>query len=434
MYLRCQRSLEGSLVSEDANHPPKQEEFSLNYFRKFMDKISVRGWRLLERLVDAKVASLGDRLLAALDHRNPADPDFFGGGSGQQLRDPGNHFTVLQIGITDACNLVCRHCGRLPGQSKIFGTLPLPTFARYLANFSPKWFDELLISEWGEPTIVPNLLDYLYLAKKTGWDKVQFITNGTCRDEALLDEIVAQRLLDQLVVSIEGADPKLYERIRRTKFAVFDRFIRTVTRLREYYESPMQFVFSVTCMKDNLDDLINIMKLAAEIKVNRVYMVHIQPYPAGDSVDGKLCVPEQSLDNVERKKVLATFREIIDYAQDQGILLVLPEACPELTGSDRIVLQPSSYDKLGTDQERRGEIAKEFTCPEPFRWVQVDQSGNVYPCCRVNKLYSLGNINNLDFYSIYHNLKYEKLRRSLRHRSEPLDICKGCGVLAGKSL
>lgn len=412
----------------------KQEGTSLNYFLKIKDGIAVRGWGLVERLVDSRVARLGDRLRVSLEQGHTADPGFFGSGPDRRLRDPGNHFTALQIGITDSCNLVCRHCGRLPGQSKIFGTLPLPTFARYLACFSPEWFDELIISDWGEPTMVPNLLDYLYLAKKTGWEKVQLITNGTCRDETLLDEIVAQKLLHQLIVSIEGADPKLYEYVRRTKFSVFDSFIRKIAKLREDYRSPMLFVFSVTCMKHNLADLPNIIDLAAEVNVNRVYMVHIHPFPAGDSVPGKLCVPEQNLDNVDRRKVLESFEKVLDRARAHGILLMLPEPFPELTGNNHVIFTPSSTLDPSTDTGLRDAVAEEYKCPEPFRWVQIDFAGNVYPCCRAKKLYSFGNINNLDFHSIYQNLKYEKLRRSLRYGGKPLDICEGCGVLKGKTL
>ncbi len=263
---------------------------------------------------------------------------------------------------------------------------------------------------------------------------MQFITNGTCRNEALLDEIIAQKLLNQIVVSIEGADPKLYEYVRGTKFSIFNRFISTISRLREYYQSPMLFAFSVTCMKENLADLHNIIKLAAEVKIDRVYMVHILPCPAGDSVDGKLCVPEQHLDNVERHRVLEAFDKVIRCAQSHEILLMLPEPFPELTGDDQIVLAPSSAREMGTDAGLREIIARDFRCPEPFRWVQVDPAGNVYPCCRVKKPYAFGNINNLDFCSIYHNLKYEKLRNSLRYGGHPLDVCEGCGVLRGKTL
>ncbi len=130
----------------------------MKYLRNLASILPVRAWGMLERLVDVKFVQLGDRLATSLASDSTAVSSFYGPGQSHQPKNPGNHFTALQIGITDSCNLVCRHCDRVPGQSKIFGTLPLPTFARYLAQFSPEWFDELLISDWGEPTLGTELV------------------------------------------------------------------------------------------------------------------------------------------------------------------------------------------------------------------------------------------------------------------------------------
>jgi len=404
------------------------------WLRKVLMDSKFRAWTTLEKIVDAKLLRLSDQLQTRLLEADCDSGDQGRVISHHPLRDPGNRFTALQIGITDLCNLVCRHCGRYPKQSDLLGTIPLAVFAKYLSRFSPDWFDELLVSDWGEPTIVPNLLDYLYLAKRSGWDKVQFVTNGTNKDEAFLDEIIAQRLVYQMIVSIEAADPKLYEHIRGARFTRFSRFVRDAARVRELYESSMILSFSVTCMKENLEELHNIVKLAADMKIDRIYMVHIQPYTAGEVVRGKLCVPTQRLDSVDRKSLLHVFHDVIDCALSNNILLMLPEPFPEITGDNSVMVTPPS--RTGeVDSGRRVQFGAKYKCVEPFRWVQLDYMGNVYPCCRIKKdLYCCGNINNLDFYSICHNLKYEKLRQSLQHGGEPLECCGGCGVLEGKTL
>jgi len=40
----------------------------------------------------------------------------------------------------------------------------------------------------------------------------------------------------------------------------------------------------------------------------------------------------------------------------------------------------------------------------------------------------------MDAPSIYGNLKYKQLLKSLKEESVPLDMCKGCGCLEGENL
>jgi len=337
-------------------------------------------------------------------------------------KSPQQRFKRLQIGITDDCNLVCGHCFRTSVKQQGFGTLPLRDFGRFLSAFSPDWFDILVVSSAGEVTLVPDLLDYLYLAKRLGWNDVCFYTNATSRNEELVEEIIVQNLLGMLGISVEAADPKLYQHIRHNKYENFERFLSNVVRLRAKYSSPMRLAFAVTCMKENLEDLPNIVKLAGEANADEIIFVHIDPQFESQSHkrQGKLCVPEQHIRNLGREKVLRVFQEVLDMARGHDLGVALPEPYPEITGYDL-----SSHNVV--DGEK-------FRCTLPFRYVQVDFDGDVFPCCRHKRRDYFGNIMKLDFASIHGNLKYKQLIDSLREGATPLDMCRGCGCLLGENL
>ncbi|MFH1113256.1 MAG: radical SAM protein [Pseudomonadota bacterium] len=336
-------------------------------------------------------------------------------------RNPPHRIKRLQIGLTDRCNLVCRHCPKLPGSNATSITLSLARFSRYLSSFSPEWFDILVVSSGGELTLMENLQDYLYLAKRAGWNDVRFFTNATRINDALFEEIIVQKLIGSIGISIEAVNPELYENIRKSSHEKFLGFLKSLTRLRDLYSSPMKLAFAVTCMRENLHDLENIARLAVHYGIDEIVMVHIDPFYGADSnVKGKLCVPEQHLRTLDRSAVLEIFERVVRIAEDHGISLVLPEPYPEITNDDM-----SRHNVI----EGQG-----YLCTVPFRYVQVDFDGEVFPCCRHKRQEYFGNINKLDFPSIYENLKYDRLLRSLKVGSKPIDMCRGCGCLRGENL
>ncbi|MBT7936321.1 MAG: hypothetical protein HN722_08985, partial [Nitrospina sp.] len=61
------------------------------------------------------------------------------------------NWSILQIPITDNCNLLCKHC---PRESKYLRKdISLENFKKYLSRFSPDNFECLLLSDFGEPLI-----------------------------------------------------------------------------------------------------------------------------------------------------------------------------------------------------------------------------------------------------------------------------------------
>jgi len=337
-------------------------------------------------------------------------------------QNPGNRWQTLQIGITENCNLICRHCGRTAHRWGE-GTVDLNTFTWYLSRFSPKWFHELLLSDFGEPTIVENFLQYLYVAKRSGWHNVQFFTNGTTTNRHLLESIVAHRLVSRMIVSVEAASPELYEDIRRgASHSSFLSFLKMVSDLKAFYKSPLELFFNVCCMKVNLSELPDIIRMARDFGIMAVFMVHINPIEIQLEGHGKLLSDDQHLDTVDRDTVVSAFQEVVNLARANDIIVTLPEEFPEISVS-QVMRGPPIWDPP----------AKPSRCNEPFRWVQVRKSGNIYPCCQMGGRYSMGNLNDLDFLSIWNNLLYRQLTEGLIPDRMPLEVCRECNVIKGKN-
>jgi len=372
----------------------------------------------MDKSIDVKISDVSDRIeINHIVSEKALTP-----------RDPGHRWKRLQIGITDLCNLLCAHCTRLPN-SPLDGTLPLKKFMYYLSRFSPDWFEQLIISDWGEPTIVKSLLDYLYFAKLSGWNNVHFITNATNPNEHLFEEIISQKLLAELFMSVEAVSPELYEFIRKTPFDKFRTFVKMVSFLRKRYNSPTTLIFNVVCMKANLHELPGIVHMAGEYGIHLVQMVHLHTTGWGNKEEGKLCVPEQHLDSMDRSQVLKTFEKVFSIAEHYKIIVNPPEFYPEIS------TRPSNiaYDDSKTYAD--GEIVDkgdDYKCQYPLTWVQVGFWGDIFPCCQMGKNWPMGNINKLDFASIWNNLRYKRLLDGLRPDGEPVEICARCNVLAGK--
>lgn len=342
-------------------------------------------------------------------------------GTQAALRDPGHRWKYLQIGLTDLCNLLCLHCSRIPKEPDLKGTLGLTAFSHYLSCFSPEWFTELEVSDWGEPTIIPGLINYLYLAKRNGWDNVGFVTNGTSRDKGLFEEIVSERLLGNLRVSTEAASPELYEKIRGSSFKRFQEFMTMIRDYKQTWGSDLKVTLCVTCMKENLHELPDIVRMAADMEVNNILMAHLNPMSHRTDTPEKLCRSEQHLDSLDRAEVLSVFEKVFTARDSTGIDIALPEAFPEISGSS-----PASSKDDDTPPN-------EYRCTEPLIRVQVGYAGDIYPCCQMGQRYSVGNINNLDMHSLWRNLKYKRLLDGLRINGDPIDACRNCNVLAGKN-
>lgn len=330
-------------------------------------------------------------------------------------------FAVLQVGITTRCNQICAHC---PRETRYEGmsTMSLEKFDSYLGQFDAGNFRGLIVSDFGEITIIPELLDYLRAARRHGFRGVHFVTNATRNDADFWHAIARERLISYLIVSLEAAEDPLYKRIRGHSFAHFHSVLQLIEKAFSSATPAIPFLLNAVCMKENLDQLPAITRLAADVNAHELHFVHLNPTNYANRSPDKLCVESQHLDTCVRSDVLKVFAEVIQIAADRNLKIRLPEPFPELTDDSSLRTSPAAE-----------AAPPALLCDRPLKWVQVGMSGEIYPCCQMSQRVSMGNLEQKSFADIWTDQGYRSLLTGLTPGNQPLSVCMECNILRGKN-
>jgi radical SAM protein with 4Fe4S-binding SPASM domain len=331
-------------------------------------------------------------------------------------------WNVLQVPITDNCNLLCKHC---PRESKYLRKdISLENFKTYLSKFSPENFESLLLSDFGEPLIRTDLMEILRYVKAQGFKHVQIVTTGSLLTEAWCKAIVEENLLHQILISIEASSKELYEYIRGSDFDLMKTNIKRLTDYKKAMGSPYpELFFNAVCLKKNIDELPGIMDLAHELGLNYAYFVHLNAVPSDiykdrrEELADKLYFEDQHLNTCDREHIEEIFKKIDRKSKEYQIPYLPPE--DYLTD-----IPKETCIEINKPEEEKG-------CHMPYSWAQVDPEGNVYPCCQISRRYSLGNLNDQNFEQIWGGDKFTEFREGLTN-GNPNKWCAVCNVYNGK--
>ena len=77
------------------------------------------------------------------------------------------------------------------------------------------------------------------------------------------------------------------------------------------------------------------------------------------------------------------------------------------------------------------KIKEDIRCNKPYEWVQVNNDGDVFPCCQIAQRYSVGNIVKKSFNDVWNGKKYKEFREGLEN-DNPNPWCQSCNIYNGK--
>lgn len=244
----------------------------------------------------------------------------------------------VALQVASACNLDCYMClehTRPPEERHgvTLRSMSRAVFDRIAEDVFP-YSSRLSFAIGGEPTLAAGFERMLERAFESG-QEIELLTNGTRLDHGRLAEVVA-RCVAYLQISLEGATPESYERVRHG--ARFARLVANLellnrARLRQRREERTHVSFWVTLLRSTVHELPQVVELAAALDVDRVHAHHVTP--ATKEAAEESLAEHAELWNDARARA-------IDYARKLGIEIDVPDPLPVSTASTSAVLVESA--------------------------------------------------------------------------------------------
>ncbi len=140
-----------------------------------------------------------------------------------------NHPHVVEIELTNNCNLNCVHCHRSKMDRKP-GNMDLSVFTKLIDEIATYPIAFLRIVGQGESALHPLFPDLMRYASGKSI-KIELTTNGTIFDLYSIEEIL-QWDIDILGISVDGLDKDSYHQIRRG-----GNYEKLVTNIQTFYST-----------------------------------------------------------------------------------------------------------------------------------------------------------------------------------------------------
>ena len=176
---------------------------------------------------------------------------------------------------TNACNLACATCVRHAWDERE-GFMEWATFEAVADGLRPG--ATVAFMGLGEPLLHPRFLEMVRLAGERGL-RTEVTTNALLLDDALAAGLLDAGL-DQLVVSIDGANAEAFGRVRSG--ASLDRVVENVRRLHDArgpnYGPGMRIGVEFVAMRSNVAELPGLGRLAARLGATFIIVSNVLAY------------------------------------------------------------------------------------------------------------------------------------------------------------
>ncbi len=228
----------------------------------------------------------------------------------------------LVFELTNACNLNCVMCGRNAADFK-----PTMFDMDVFRSFEPLMdtVEEVTLMGWGEPTIHPHFNEMLEIINKHSARKY-FCSNGMNLQK--IQDAIFDYKVDVFAVSLDGATDLTNSRIRRgSKIEQITKDLKEIVRIKKERGLKYPWINFVFCaMRSNIQELPDLVRLAAEIGIEEVKVVYLTVF--GEDLMNESLWGQDAL-------VHKMFEEAIRVGEELGIVLKLPHYVGEDIAKDR---------------------------------------------------------------------------------------------------
>lgn len=308
----------------------------------------------------------------------------------------------VTLNITNQCNLNCLYCA-VSSTKNSPGDLSLEEWKDVIDELARIKVFHLLISG-GEPfirqdfqQILKHILHYHF--------RISINTNGTLFNKEILYLLSESWRLDDLQVSLDGADPDVHNVIRGK--GSFEKTINGVKQLRQW-EIPFSF-FVVVC-KNNKNQIDKIVWLGEKVGASRITFSSLLPQGSALSHldDLFLSFEEQKDVNAKLRKLRQEYPQLVSGSLMEGIKMMDSISKPD-------ILFNSS-----------GKPHKITSCAGSVKECSIRPEGWVIPCDRLWD-FTVGNVKDEPFQSIWlHSEGFRYFRKRYSRSMDFFNECKDC--------
>jgi len=302
------------------------------------------------------------------------------------------------IRVTMACNLKCKHCYSIAGK-KLNNELSLGEIKKVVNELKQLGAIRIFFTG-GEPFIRPDILEILDYTDRNNF-AIYISTNGTLINQKIINSLKCLKHLKTFQISLDGVD-KTHDSIRGIP-GTFDKVINTIKLVKKELKNTKIAIIS-TLMKDNLDEIEKLFKLAIKFKIDIFGLVTL--YPVKRSAETEDVTTSQKYKLFQQlSNIYKSYKSI---KTKIGILVppaIIPEPLKEI------------------------EFGCGYVCSFPSL-LGINSNGDVAPCDGLlsYKEFILGNVRRDSLGKIYNHLLMRELRAI---KSQDIKgVCRKCKYLS----
>lgn len=315
-----------------------------------------------------------------------------------------NHNPVhIQLEPSNYCNLKCKMCIRdnIKANNK---NMSFEEYKKIISQIKP---GKITFAGSGEPTINKELFKMIKYAGEKNISTM-ISSNMSLLNNGDAEELVKSGL-KVVKVSIDAATRQTYLNVRGED--CFEKIIYNISGIvsakrKEGFNTP-QIRFDYVILKDNINEMSEVIKLAKNIGVNTVYFRPLQKVGLKEKTQKELT---ENFDIKAMRKILLETGRI---ARELNIF----------TNTGEILKNINYYNELY--ELRLPPVNK--MCLLPWLQTFVAANGDVSPCCALyfNEGFKIGNIFEESFKNIWNGENYRDVRKKFK-KHKVLNICRDC--------
>ncbi len=317
--------------------------------------------------------------------------------------------------FTKQCNLRCKHCYANATPYPAKDELNLEQRFEVVNQLNEAGVAAISFSG-GEPLINKYFWKTAEYAKSKGF-YLTVATNGT-----LITESVAKRLKEvgirYVEISLDGPNAEIHDEFRGVKGA-FDATIRGIKNVKK---AGLELGIATTATHENLDYIPDIIKLARELKADRLIVFNFIPTGRGKDIIKEDLTPK------EREELMRYL-----YQEWQNGDMQIFSTCPAYARISLTAVSKEQGDKISPTHFAEMELPAEFGgaakaltefiggCGAGRIYCSIEHNGDIQPC--VFLPIKVGNVLKDGFVNVWKN---SPLLNALRDRDAENYSCNTC--------